>query len=564
MIASTGSRGFNHAAMRLAAVAMIATVSMGTAASAADMPLKAPPPVVSAGWSGFYIGLGAGFRATTVDAKTVSYLRSGIDQIANCPNVVVFGGCVLGEPLNSAAIRVTSYFGFNWQIAPRWLVGLEGDVGLAERTTTLGGFRYPASFGMFGIAPDSFGVKTSWDASARARVGFLADPSVLLYATGGAAWLRLQSTSTCADAINLDCHPSTIASVGPVVITHTTTRSGWTAGGGIEAMLAPNLIGRVEDRYADFGTITAHDSRLLNGVGSLDVTYDLRVRTHTATLGFAYKLWDGPAAMASVGSPATPTVASSWAGPYVGLGASLRAATSDPTVTGWTQNGVNGLAQGCTVLAQFGGCVTGEPMSNTAFRVSPYAGYNWYAGPQTIVGIEGDLGLAKKSTTLHGVVYPTGALFATFSNGSAFSVETAWDASIRARIGVLPNPTVLAYVTGGAAWLRVSGTSTCLPVVGITPCQPFPLSFGPTTLTDATTRLGWTAGGGIEGKLTKNLIARGEYRYADFGTIRNTDTRSDPAGATQVVTYDLHLHTHTVTLGLAYLFDWERPVAARY
>jgi outer membrane immunogenic protein len=86
----------------------------------------------------------------------------------------------------------------------------------------------------------------------------------------------------------------------------------------------------------------------------------------------------------------------------------------------------------------------------------------------------------------------------------------------------------------------------------------------PITITDATTKLGWTLGGGLEGKVTKNLIARGEYRYANYGTITNTDTRVGPiSGTAQVVTYDLKVRTHTMTLGLAYLFDWG-PVIAKY
>ena len=59
-------------------------------------------------------------------------------------------------------------------------------------------------------------------------------------------------------------------------------------------------------------------------------------------------------------------------------------------------------------------------------------------------------------------------------------------------------------------------------------------------------------------------IVRGEYRYADFGTVTNVDTHICPTGAcaifpglpavTQVTSYDLDMKTHTVTFGLAYKF----------
>ncbi len=37
-------------------------------------------------------------------------------------------------------------------------------------------------------------------------------------------------------------------------------------------------------------------------------------------------------------------------------------------------------------------------------------------------------------------------------------------------------------------------------------------------ITIGDTRLGYTIGGGIETQLVGNWFARGEYRYADFGT----------------------------------------------
>src|SRR5262249_35200143 len=51
-----------------------------------------------------------------------------------------------------------------------------------------------------GQAGDSFAVKTSWDASVRGRLGWLFNPEVLIYVTGGVTWLNLQTISTCKPA----------------------------------------------------------------------------------------------------------------------------------------------------------------------------------------------------------------------------------------------------------------------------------------------------------------------------------------------------------------------------
>jgi len=154
----------------------------------------------------------------------------------------------------------------------QWVLGLEGDVGWANGKTTLKGLDYPMSilptFG--GAAGDTFAAKTTWDASVRARAGWLFNPSVLLYATGGPAWMHVESTSTCDTAAAADriCRPGVYA---PSVITDSVNKIGWTLGGGIEAMLNPNWPVRAEYRYADFGTISNTDTRVSPGI---------RVQTH--------------------------------------------------------------------------------------------------------------------------------------------------------------------------------------------------------------------------------------------------------------------------------------------
>jgi len=201
-----------------------------------------------------------------------------------------FGGCVTGAPLNNTAFRVAPYSGFNWQIASQWVAGIEGDFGFASKTTTLAGMNYPLTgiATITGRAVDTFSVKTTWDASIRGRVGFLINPSVLLYGTGGAAFQHVESTSSCGAFANSLCQPA-IAS-GPFVITNTKSRIGWTGGGGIESMLGSNWLARAEYRFADFGTLSNTDIR--TGALGAVASYDLRVTTHTAQLGIAYK-FDG-------------------------------------------------------------------------------------------------------------------------------------------------------------------------------------------------------------------------------------------------------------------------------
>jgi outer membrane immunogenic protein len=81
-------------------------------------------------------------------------------------------------------------------------------------------------------------------ATARARAGVAVDRA-LIYATGGAAW---SNWSTNHSITNFD--PSHVSGAD----NSTFTRTGWTAGAGLEYAFTNNWLARVEYLYADFGT----------------------------------------------------------------------------------------------------------------------------------------------------------------------------------------------------------------------------------------------------------------------------------------------------------------------
>jgi len=518
---------------KLFTIALVALGPLGsTSAFAADMPVKAPPPAPSAwSWTGFYLGGGVGFRSTEANPTVTS--ASGFDTLSDlCLPTGNF--CMSNEPANGTAFRLSPYAGVNWQASDHWVVGVEVDYGLARRSTALNGMFYPAAgrapgltLGITGTQGDTFSVKTTWDVSARARIGYLVTPRVLLYATGGPSWLHVEGISNCATP---SCGPGPLT---PSIITDSTTRLGWTAGGGVEAAVWGNWLARAEYRYADYGTVTNTDVR--TGPTPLTVTYDLPVKTHTMTLGLAYKFGD-PVAPSSSAAPsilslkAPPAALAAWGGPYIGAALGLRAVLSDPTTTSFLGTPL----PSCPGLG--GVCFTGEPMNSDAFRPSVYAGYNWQIAPQWVTGVEGDFGWGNNRTIINGLQYPSfPGLTANVTD--TFEVRATWDASARARIGYLVTPATMLYLTGGAAFLRVVSTSS-------SPATP-------AFFADGSTRVGWTVGGGAETLLWGNWFGRAEYRYADFGTGTNTDTfTATPPPNT--VTYSVPVKTHTALVGLTY------------
>src|SRR6201986_2351802 len=79
-------------------------------AAAADFPPPSPSRAPAWTWTWLYFGGSAGAAAGTA---TFSDPR---------------GNSVFGDKVNTSAFLAGLQVGYNWQVAPRWLVGVEGDV----------------------------------------------------------------------------------------------------------------------------------------------------------------------------------------------------------------------------------------------------------------------------------------------------------------------------------------------------------------------------------------------------------------------------------------------------
>jgi outer membrane immunogenic protein len=269
-----------------------------------------------------------------------------------------------------------------------------------------------------------------------------------------------------------------------------------------------------------------------------------------------------PAAFAADMAARTPVYAKApapiindWTGFYLGAGVGARSSQVDGDVSQDSFNNLSNFTGNdrCAPGSFFPSC-SGESLNNTGFRISPYLGYNYQFATQWLAGVEGDVGFGSKTATLAGAFYPNTGI-SNFDGRDSFAVKTGWDASLRGRLGFLVTPSFLVYGTGGAAWQHIDATSTCsMGSNSFSACEPGLLA--PSVITDSATRLGWTVGAGIETMLWQNWIVRGEYRYADFGTITNTDTRTcvrcllSPVAITDT----LRLRTQTATFGIAYKF----------
>lgn len=318
ILASAGSPAVGKfaRALLIGSGALVGTLPGGHA-SAADLEVSQPPAVLN--WSGPYIGVGVSTRHNSVDGSVTS-ATAGTTPIPLPP--ITAGGAAWefwrsGGPsgteyIDNIALRGGVYAGWNWQISPRYVVGVEADFSYANETGFLHGSPYMTNlvFGSpspipFGATPnDAFYVRTTWDSSARIRFGWLVYPSAMIYLTGGIAWAHLEAMSDCSARSTPNVSNCAIGNyfggtLGPAVIKHSATKIGWTAGTGVDVMLNSRWIVRGQYRVSDFGYLSGagafnfSDTRVCSGCAAsnnpLSVSYQLLMVQHNFELGLAYK-----------------------------------------------------------------------------------------------------------------------------------------------------------------------------------------------------------------------------------------------------------------------------------
>jgi len=244
--------------------------SVGTA-FAADMPVKAPPPPVAPvmTWTGFYVGLNAGGawdnnHSVDTFGQPVSGFTDGIGpgSFAATSAAAASGSTSFG---NDGRFIGGAQIGYNWQFG-RAVAGFEADIdGLARRTetsslnNTVGPFNFAGNGEVINSTITNTRTTLNYLGTVRGRLGFLATPSFLLYATGGGAYGEGRA-STSIMQTNNDCvlHPGNCITPNsaPFFSSSSSTRFGWTAGVGGEWMFAPNWSAKAEYLYYDLGSLT--------------------------------------------------------------------------------------------------------------------------------------------------------------------------------------------------------------------------------------------------------------------------------------------------------------------
>ena len=176
---------------------------------------------------------------------------------------------------------------------------------------------------------------------------------------------------------------------------------------------------------------------------------------------------------------------------------------------------------------------------------------------QWVLGIEGSVDGTSLTKTVN-------AAFPNFLGGSVITAHTSADVqgSIRGKLGIAWDRFMI-YGTGGVAF---GGFTTDFNIASGGFVTPGGVAIPPFFASNSfsRTRVGWTAGGGAQYAITPNWWVFVEYRFSDFGTIRNGAFPNLPNGV--LFNGSRRLQENQVQAGLSYKFDWYTPppVVAKY
>lgn len=217
-------------------------------ASAADLPsIKSAPmaaPTKLYNWSGLYggVNIGYGFSAYNADWGSTWSPQA---------NVATWGSPSMTHT-NIAGVLGGGQIGYSYQWNPYIITGFEADIQASDLNGSGYGANKARSGNALGAGNQYSGI--DWFGTARGRIGLTLPgySNFLIYGTGGFAYGYINETNSKAMLVF-----NPIGSGASGVATYGNTKSGWTAGGGIEwsPQMLPAWSAKLEYLYTDLGSV---------------------------------------------------------------------------------------------------------------------------------------------------------------------------------------------------------------------------------------------------------------------------------------------------------------------
>jgi outer membrane immunogenic protein len=381
----------------------VALIALGSAASAADLPVrytKAPVVAPVSNWTGFYAFGGFGYGLMSSDQHATT---NGVASVVDTR-----GG---GDGYYG-----TVGLGYDYQLTPAWVVGVFGDAQWGDISGSLNDLNYGIS------AP----LKNNASYSVGGRVGYLVAPNVLSYVNAGYSYGEFKGA---------------LFSDGATAIGNS-HRNGWFIGGGVENDLnffgikAPGWFMKTEYRVTEY---ERKNNLYTNGSGD-GMSFKPYVQTISTALVYRFNSHVTPGADA--GTPfytkAARSPAYNWTGFYLAGGAGYGMFSSD-------QHSVVAATGAATGISTHNG--------GRGYFGTIGGGYDWQINPTWVVGVFGDAQFGDIRGSLSDAA---GGVTGRLKN------DTNYAAGVR--VGYLIAPNALSYVNGGYSHADFKGVALTDPL----------------------------------------------------------------------------------------------------
>lgn len=233
--------------LKKALLATAATVLISMPAMAADI-VEAPVEVSS--WTAFYLGAGVGAAWSNFDTSGKYCYDDGY-VCYNDDSDWYYNFKDLFNNDSDTAFRGIGSLGFDWEVAPSFVLGVFGDVNFGQQTGISSGQGYQYYDGEdYWDYHDKFtyGVDTLWTLGGRVGWG---TENTLFYGLVGYSWADTQAKLKlgCYDGDNSCWYTGK----------NDDTVNGWTFGGGVEfkGWLWDTVSTSIEYRYTDLDSVSA-------------------------------------------------------------------------------------------------------------------------------------------------------------------------------------------------------------------------------------------------------------------------------------------------------------------
>jgi outer membrane immunogenic protein len=278
--------------MKRVLLALTAIAALTGSAVAADMPVKAPPPVAPApvyNWTGFWVSAGFGYALADIEERVTS-------------PTAPFSVFDTGHDVGARGWLGKVGAGYDYQFSGflgSWVIGVFADGQWSD-------IKGQDSFICAGCASFSFAgqQKNDWSWAVGARLGYVVTPALLTYFNAGWTQSHWKQVNWFGNDPTV---PAGFGAFSGLVLPNQ-TRSGWFIGGGTEYSFATSwlpiqgLFWKNEVRFSEFDNKTNNQFCLVAAAGGAcaapGVLNSLN-RTHiyeqAATTELVYRFnWTGP------------------------------------------------------------------------------------------------------------------------------------------------------------------------------------------------------------------------------------------------------------------------------